>query len=114
MRLRLFYSFFLGVLLAAVLLGCGGSSKANLKGKQLDLALGYSHPIVMDVPDGIKITVTEGTNRLVGLDPQRIIAEGLQALAARGSSGRVPPLWDGHAAGRILEVLRRPRKGPPG
>src|SRR4051794_18981859 len=32
----------------------GVGFKANLKGKQLDLALGYSHPILMDIPDGIK------------------------------------------------------------
>jgi UDP-N-acetylglucosamine 2-epimerase (non-hydrolysing) len=51
------------------------------------------------------VTVTEGTNRLVGLDPGRIVAEGLRALASAGSAGRVPALWDGHAAGRILDVL---------
>jgi UDP-N-acetylglucosamine 2-epimerase (non-hydrolysing) len=51
------------------------------------------------------ITVTEGTNRLVGLDPKRIVAAGLNALAGAGCGGRVPRLWDGHAAGRILDVL---------
>ena len=51
------------------------------------------------------VTVTQGTNRLVGLDPDRIIDEGLRALASSGSTGRVPDLWDGHAAGRILDVL---------
>lgn len=60
------------------------------------------------------VTVTEGTNRLVGLDPDRIIAEGLRALTAGPSTGRVPHLWDGHAAGRILDVLTRPRKGRHG
>jgi UDP-N-acetylglucosamine 2-epimerase (non-hydrolysing) len=53
------------------------------------------------------ITITEGTNRLVGLDPERIIAAGLEALAGTGRRGRVPRLWDGHAAGRILDVLTR-------
>jgi UDP-N-acetylglucosamine 2-epimerase (non-hydrolysing) len=60
------------------------------------------------------VTVTEGTNRLVGLDPDRIIGEGLQALTAGTRGGRVPHLWDGHAAGRILDVLTRPRQGPRG
>jgi UDP-N-acetylglucosamine 2-epimerase (non-hydrolysing) len=58
------------------------------------------------------VTVTEGTNRLVGLDPQCIVAEGLQALAGGGRRGQVPALWDGHAAGRILDALMGPRKGP--
>ncbi len=57
-------------------------------------------------------TVTEGTNRLVGLDPERIVAEGLRALTSDGGGARVPALWDGHAAGRILDVLTRAQKGP--
>ncbi len=39
----------------------GVGFKAALKGKQLDLALGYSHPILFDIPEGIKITVVDGT-----------------------------------------------------
>ncbi len=51
----------------------GVGFKANLKGKQLDLALGYSHPILMDVPDGIKITVTDGTKlKVEGCDKQLV------------------------------------------
>jgi UDP-N-acetylglucosamine 2-epimerase (non-hydrolysing) len=54
------------------------------------------------------VTVAEGTNRLVGLDPERIVAEGLRALAEGGGKKRVPEKWDGHAAGRILDVLTGP------
>ena len=51
----------------------GVGFKANLKGKQLDLALGYSHPIVMDIPEGIKITVTDQTKvRVEGADKQLV------------------------------------------
>jgi large subunit ribosomal protein L6 len=51
----------------------GVGFKAVLKGKQLDLALGYSHPILMDVPDGIKITVVEGTKlKVEGADKQLV------------------------------------------
>jgi large subunit ribosomal protein L6 len=35
----------------------GVGFKANLKGNQLDLARGYSHPILMEIPAGIKVTV---------------------------------------------------------
>jgi UDP-N-acetylglucosamine 2-epimerase (non-hydrolysing) len=51
------------------------------------------------------VTVTHGTNRLVGLDAARI--EGAWAEVARGewSVGRLPELWDGKAASRILRVL---------
>ena len=51
----------------------GVGFKANLKGRQLDLALGYSHPIVMDIPDGIKITVTDQTKvKVEGADKQLV------------------------------------------
>ncbi|HEU5078080.1 MAG TPA: 50S ribosomal protein L6 [Opitutaceae bacterium] len=51
----------------------GVGFKANLKGKQLDLALGYSHPILFDIPDGIKVTVTEGTKlKIEGADKQMV------------------------------------------
>jgi hypothetical protein len=60
------------------------------------------------------VTVTEGTNLLIGTDPARIVEEGLKVLSGRRKSGRVPPLWDGHAAG-IAAALKewKPRR-PPG
>lgn len=51
----------------------GVGFKAALKGKQLDLALGYSHPILHDIPEGIKVTVTDGTKlRVEGCDKQLV------------------------------------------
>ena len=51
------------------------------------------------------VTVSEGTNTLVGTDPQRIVAESLRILSGENKAGRVPELWDGHAAERIVDVL---------
>ena len=51
----------------------GVGFKAALKGKQLDLSLGYSHPLLMDIPEGIKITVTDGTRlKVEGCDKQLV------------------------------------------
>ncbi|OAM90140.1 50S ribosomal protein L6 [Termitidicoccus mucosus] len=51
----------------------GVGFKAALKGKQLDLALGYSHPILFDIPEGIKITVTDQTKlKIEGCDKQLV------------------------------------------
>ena len=51
----------------------GVGFKAVLKGKQLDLALGFSHTILMDIPDGIKVTVNEGTKlKVEGADKQLV------------------------------------------
>jgi UDP-N-acetylglucosamine 2-epimerase (non-hydrolysing) len=52
------------------------------------------------------ITVSVGTNRVVGTRPQQIAAEALRILGGDGSRGGVPALWDGQAAARIVEVLR--------
>jgi UDP-N-acetylglucosamine 2-epimerase (non-hydrolysing) len=51
------------------------------------------------------ITVEQGTNTLVGRDVQAI-RDGVAAiLAGRGKRGRIPELWDGHAADRIAADL---------
>ncbi|MBN2008374.1 UDP-N-acetylglucosamine 2-epimerase (non-hydrolyzing) [candidate division KSB1 bacterium] len=51
------------------------------------------------------VTIEIGTNKLVGADVDRIIQESLAILDGRGKSGNVPPLWDGKAAERIVQVL---------
>jgi UDP-N-acetylglucosamine 2-epimerase (non-hydrolysing) len=53
------------------------------------------------------ITVEMGTNVVVGTDPARIIEAAEVALARKraGTEMRVPPLWDGHAAERIVEAI---------
>ena len=51
----------------------GVGFKANLKGKVLDLALGYSHAILFDIPEGIKITVVDQTKvKVEGADKQLV------------------------------------------
>ena len=51
------------------------------------------------------VTVTLGTNVLVGDDLARLKAEVLQVIAGRGKVGSIPPLWDGHAGERIAEIV---------
>jgi UDP-N-acetylglucosamine 2-epimerase (non-hydrolysing) len=50
------------------------------------------------------VTVREGTNTLLGLDPARI-DDILSALAAPRIVAEPPPLWDGHAACRVGDVV---------
>jgi len=51
------------------------------------------------------ITVTQGTNTIVGLNPERIRMEALRLLSGPKKPGRVPQLWDGHASERIVKIL---------
>ena len=57
------------------------------------------------------ITVTQGTNRIVGTSPDRIVEEAMAVLAATQAAMSRPPLWDGHAAERIVAILRNTWRG---
>jgi UDP-N-acetylglucosamine 2-epimerase (non-hydrolysing) len=50
------------------------------------------------------ITVSEGTNEVVGTDPERIVAAALRALASPGPA-RCPALWDGRAGERAADAV---------
>jgi large subunit ribosomal protein L6 len=81
----------------------GVGFKANLKGKQLDLALGYSHPILMDIPDGIKITVTDQTKvKVEGADKQLV-----GAVTAEIRSFYPPEPYKGKGVRIVGERVRR-------
>jgi UDP-N-acetylglucosamine 2-epimerase (non-hydrolysing) len=53
------------------------------------------------------ITISEGTNVLVGMQPARILEETTKILGGEVKAGRRPHLWDGHAAERIVDILLR-------
>ncbi|HEY9153977.1 MAG TPA: 50S ribosomal protein L6 [Opitutaceae bacterium] len=81
----------------------GVGFKANLKGKQLDLALGYSHPILFDVPEGIKITVTDQTKlKIEGADKQLV-----GAVTASIRSYYPPEPYKGKGVRIVGERVRR-------
>ena len=51
------------------------------------------------------VTVSEGTNTIAGTQPAAIVALARAILDTGGKPGRIPPLWDGHAAGRIAAAI---------
>jgi UDP-N-acetylglucosamine 2-epimerase (non-hydrolysing) len=59
------------------------------------------------------VTVEMGTNRVVGTDEERIVEAAARALEAKPTGGppRVPPLWDGHTADRILDAIKEKDEG---
>jgi large subunit ribosomal protein L6 len=51
----------------------GVGYRAALKGKKLELALGYSHPVAIDAPEGIDFEVPQPTEVIVkGIDKQLV------------------------------------------
>ena len=51
------------------------------------------------------VTVDIGTNNMVGTDPEKIRAVAFEILSGQGKKGAIPPLWDGNAAVRIVNIL---------
>jgi large subunit ribosomal protein L6 len=61
----------------------GVGYRAELKGQQIHLALGYSHPVVYDVPKGIEVAIDKQTHITVtGVDRQLVgqVAANLRSL----------------------------------
>ena len=51
------------------------------------------------------ITIKEGTNKLVGNDPDMILREAMGTMAQEKSRKKLPKYWDGKAAERIVKIL---------
>jgi UDP-N-acetylglucosamine 2-epimerase (non-hydrolysing) len=51
------------------------------------------------------VTVSLGTNVLIGRNVERLRTELAQILAGKEKRGSIPPLWDGHAADRIAQIV---------
>ncbi len=51
------------------------------------------------------VTVEIGSNQIVGTDTDRIIAAYRNAVGGQWRQPEIPPLWDGHAAERIVKIL---------
>jgi UDP-N-acetylglucosamine 2-epimerase len=50
------------------------------------------------------VTVSMGTNVLVGRDPDKLRLELSRVLKGQAKKGTIPPLWDGHAGERIAAL----------
>jgi UDP-N-acetylglucosamine 2-epimerase (non-hydrolysing) len=56
------------------------------------------------------VTILEGTNVLVGTDKNKIVFEATNAINGYKKSRKIPELWDGNAAQRIIKILKEKQK----
>jgi large subunit ribosomal protein L6 len=69
----------------------GVGYRAQLKGKALEMSLGFSHPVTVQAPDGIEFEVPQPTEVVVrGIDKQ-LVGE----MAARVRKNRPPEPYKG-------------------
>jgi large subunit ribosomal protein L6 len=81
----------------------GVGYRAQLRGKSLELALGYSHPIKMDAPEGIEFEVPAPTQVIVrGIDKQAV-----GEVAARIRKLRPPEPYKGKGIRYAGEYVAR-------
>ena len=91
----------------------GVGYKAEMKGKnKLVMALGYSHPIIFSIPEGIKVEVIPKENRIIVTG---INNEVVGAVAAKIRSFRKPEPFKGKGVRYIGEYVRsKPGKAAVG
>ena len=80
----------------------GVGYRAQVKGKELELQLGFSHPVVYPIPDGIQITVEKNIITIKGHDKQKV-----GQVAAEIRSFRPPEPYKGKGIKYVDEVIMR-------
>jgi len=81
----------------------GTGFRAAVQGKNLELSLGYSHPVVFPIPDGIKITCERPTAiKVEGVD-KRLVGQ----VASEIRSFRLPEPYKGKGVRYTNEQIRR-------
>jgi large subunit ribosomal protein L6 len=80
----------------------GVGFKWEVKGKTLNLSLGFSHPVVMDIPDGLTVVADKGALTISGFDK-----EAVGQFAANVRAQKKPEPYKGKGIRYDGEVIRR-------
>ena len=75
---------------------------AALAGKALKLTVGYANPIVMPIPDGVKVTVEKQIVKVQGADKQAV-----GHFAATMRANRKPEPYNGKGIKYVSEVIKK-------
>ena len=80
----------------------GVGFKADAEGSKLKMALGFSHPVVVEAPKGIKVTTEKGVINVSGIDKDAV-----GQFAAKIRSLKEPEPYKGKGIRYSDEVIRR-------
>ena len=80
----------------------GVGFKADMKGDSIVLNVGFSHPIEMKIPEGVKVTVEGGDITITGIDKQKV-----GQFAAEIRENKKPEPYKGKGIRYGDEVVRR-------
>ena len=80
----------------------GVGYRADVSGKTLKLAVGFSHPVEVAIPEGLSVSLQEGKVRIEGIDRQ-LVGE----FAANVRSLRPPEPYKGKGIRYVGERVRR-------
>ena len=76
--------------------------KSEVRGKEMHLALGFSHPVVMPIPEGITVTAEKNNISITGIDKELV---GSFTAAVRAQKKGEP--YKGNGMRYEHEVIRR-------
>ncbi|HEY4511426.1 MAG TPA: 50S ribosomal protein L6 [Candidatus Paceibacterota bacterium] len=76
--------------------------KADVKGKDLVMSLGFSHPVKLAIPEGLKVTTEKNTITASGMDIEKV-----GQFVARVRAQKKPEPYKGKGIRYDKEVIRR-------
>jgi large subunit ribosomal protein L6 len=80
----------------------GVGFRVELQGKQLKLALGFSHDVFVDIPEGLDVTTEKNNINIVGIDKEEV-----GRFAANVRALKKPEPYKGKGIRYVDEVVRR-------
>lgn len=80
----------------------GVGFRAEVKGKNLEMQLGFSHPVVMEIPEGLEVASEKNVVTISGIDKELV-----GAFASRVRLKKKPEPYKGKGIRYSDEVIRR-------
>lgn len=80
----------------------GVGFKAQLEGQKISFSLGYSHPVKMDIPEGVKVQIEKNIISISGIDKEKV-----SLFAAILRNLKKPEPYKGKGIKYIDEIIRK-------